>query len=160
MSTRLQTCALAGALLFVVALTGLFRAGAAEAFSVPPEGWGAAYERAAIEYWGGEATHCASTHVEFESSEPLGHRLAEGEGRVLGRATIADEPGQECQMFIAPMRGDSIYFRCILFAHEYGHWIGHPDSPDTSGRSVAAEVLGSYTYDPPCRRLVESVHAG
>jgi hypothetical protein len=146
--------------MFAFAFTGLARAGAADAFSAPPEGWGVAYERAAVEYWGEVATRCASTSVEFESSVPLSHQLDQEEGRALGRATVAEAPGQECRMYIAPMRGDSIYFRCILFAHEYGHWLGYPDDPSDSSRSVTAEILGSYTYDPPCRRLVAAVRAG
>ena len=159
MSTRLRNCAIVGALLFFVAVAGLVRASGAEAFKAPPEGWGVAYERAAVEYWGERATRCASTSVEFESSVPLSHQLNQEEGRALGRATVAETPGEECQMYIAPMRGDSIYFRCILFAHEYGHWLGHPDDPSDSSTSVTAEILGSYTYDPPCRRLVAAVHA-
>jgi hypothetical protein len=146
--------------MFVVAFIGLVRAGEAEAVSAPPEGWGVAYERAALEYWGERPTQCASTSVQFESSVPLGHRLEQVEGRALGRATVAEAPGQECQMYIAPMRGDSIYLRCVLFAHEYGHWLGYPDDPSDSSRSVTAEILGSYTYDPPCRRLVAAVRAG
>jgi hypothetical protein len=146
--------------MFVLAFTGLVRAGEAEAVSAPPEGWGVAYERAAVEYWGERATRCASASVQFESSVPLSHQLEQEEGRALGRATVAEAPGEECRMYIAPMRGDSIYLRCILFAHEYGHWLGYPDDPSDSSRSVTAEILGSYTYDPPCRRLVAAVRAG
>jgi hypothetical protein len=126
----------------------------AHALTTPPGGWGAAYERAAIEYWGQAATNCSSTSVEFDSPLPEQHRLNQREGPVLGRATIADGPGSHCQMWIAPLPGQGIYFRCILFAHEYGHWIGHPDSPTDPRHSVRAELLGNYTEDAPCRRLV------
>jgi hypothetical protein len=129
----------------------------AEALTPPPEGWGVAYEQAAIEYWGEEATHCATTSVTFGSPLPQLHRLDQAEGLVLARATVAADPGTDCQMWIAPLEGRGIYFRCILFAHEYGHWIGHPDDPTDPRRSVRAELLGSYTQDAPCRDLVASV---
>jgi hypothetical protein len=63
-------------------------------------------------------------------------------------------------MWIAPMQGRGIYFRCVLFAHEYGHWLGYPDSSSDPWRSVSAELLGSYTVDAPCHRLVAAVRAG
>jgi hypothetical protein len=129
----------------------------AEALTPPPEGWGAAYERAAIEYWGEASTRCASASVSFDSPLPEGHHLVRGEGMILGRATIASAPGLHCQMWIAPLHGRGIYFRCILFAHEYGHWIGHPDNPTDPRDSVGAELLGSYTRDGPCRQLVARV---
>ncbi len=147
-------------LLVVIALlacAGLSQASRANALTPPPEGWGAAYEQAAIEYWGEEATHCATTSVTFESSLPELSRLAEREGPVLGRSTIAVAPGADCQMWIAPLEGRGVYFRCILFAHEYGHWIGHPDDPTDPRQSVRAELLGEYTEDGPCRDLVARV---
>lgn len=126
----------------------------ASALTPPPEGWGAAYERAAIEYWGEPASRCATTDVTWDSPLPERHRLDQRAGPVLGRATITAVPGGPCQMWIAPLRGRGIYFRCVLFAHEYGHWIGHPDSPSDPRDSVRAELLGEYTHDAPCRRLV------
>ncbi len=146
--------------MLVALLFGFAHAGEARADVAPAEGWGAAYERAAVEYWGESATRCGSTTVDFDSSLPLAHRLEQGRGRVLGRATVAEAPGGHCYMWIAPLAGRGIYFRCVLFAHEYGHWLGHPDSPGDPRRSVTAELLGSYTVDAPCRRLVKSVRAG
>jgi hypothetical protein len=156
MSTRLLTRALGGTLLVLVTLTVLARAGDADALVPPPEGWGAAYERAAIEYWGETPTRCANTDIEFNSELPLRQRLDQREGPVLGQATITSAPGQQCQMWLAPMQEEGIYFRCILFAHEYGHWLGHPDDPSDPRESVLAELLGSYTRDEPCRDLVKA----
>jgi hypothetical protein len=133
------------------------RAAEADAYAPPPEGWGAAYERAAIEYWGQDTTRCDGATVDFESSLPLAHELEQGGGQVLGRATVAEAPGVPCDMWIAPLHGRGIYFRCVLFGHEYGHWLGYDDSASVSPRSVAAELLGEYTIDPPCHRLVEAV---
>jgi hypothetical protein len=148
------------ALLFVALILGFAHVGAANAEAAPPpEGWGAAYERAAVEYWGETATRCEGSTVDFESSLPLAHRLEQGEGRVLGRATVAEAPGGHCYMWIAPLPGRGVYFRCVLFAHEYGHWLGYPDSSGDPSRSVAAELLGEYTVDAPCHRLVEAVRA-
>jgi hypothetical protein len=158
-STRLHIAALTSALLFVALLLGFAHAGAANAEAAPPEGWGVAYERAAVEYWGETATRCEGSAIDFDSSLPLAHRLAQGEGRVLGRATVAEAPGGHCEMWIAPLPGRGIYFRCVLFAHEYGHWLGYPDSPSDPSSSVAAELLGEYTVDAPCHRLVEAVQA-
>ena len=62
-------------------------------------------------------------------------------------------------MWIAPLAHRSIYFRCVLFAHEYGHWLGYGDSPSDPPRSVSAELLGEYTVDAPCHRLVKAVRA-
>lgn len=160
MSTRLHTAALTSALSFVALLLVFAHVGAANAEAAPPpEGWGAAYERAAVEYWGETATRCEGSTVSFDSSLPLAHRLEQGEGRVLGRATVAEAPGGHCYMWIAPLPGRGVYFRCVLFAHEYGHWLGYPDSPSDPSRSVAAELLGEYTVDAPCHRLVETVRA-
>ena len=158
-STRLHTAALTSALLFVALLLVFVRVGEASAAAPPAEGWGAAYERAAVEYWGETATRCEGSSIDFESSAPLAHRLEQGGGRVLGRATVAEAAGAHCSMWIAPMQGRGIYFRCVLFAHEYGHWLGHPDNPSDPARSVAAELLGEYTVDAPCHRLVETVRA-
>jgi hypothetical protein len=146
--------ALVSALTVLAAFGALALASRAHALTAPPGGWGAAYEQAAIEYWGEEATRCTSTSVEFDSPLPEQHRLSEREGRVLGRATIAAGPGSHCQMWIAPLPGEGIYFRCVLFAHEYGHWIGHADSPADPRYSVRAELLSEETRDAPCRRLV------
>jgi hypothetical protein len=143
--------------LFVTLLFAFAQAGAASAEAAPTEGWGAAYERAAVEYWGEDATRCANSTVDFDSQLPLAHRLEQGEGRVLGRATVTEVPGGSCNMWIAPLSGRGVYFRCVLFAHEYGHWLGHPDSASDPWRSVSAELLGGYTVDAPCHRLVESV---
>ncbi len=140
------------ALLFGVAALG--QAARASALTPPPEGWGAAYERAAVEYWGEPTTRCASTSVTFNSPLPESHRLDQREGPVLGRATIADVPGGHCEMWIAPLPGRGIYFRCVLFAHEYGHWIGLPDDPADPPDSVSAELLGPDTHDAPCQSLV------
>jgi hypothetical protein len=155
MSLPLPRGLLAGvlALLGGLAILGPARA---EALTPPPEGWGAAYERAAVEYWGEEATRCATTSVSFDSPVPEQSRLNQGEGPVLGRATIASAAGIHCAMWIAPLPGHGIYFRCVLFAHEYGHWIGHPDNPADPRDSVRAELLGPFTRDDPCRRLVEA----
>jgi hypothetical protein len=139
------------ALFLGAALLGPSRA---RALTPPPEGWGAAYERAAVEYWGEPASRCATASVAFDSPVPEQHRLAQEEGPVLGRATIAVASGDRCQMYIAPLPGRGIYFRCILFAHEYGHWIGHPDNPADPRGSVRSELLGEYTDDGPCRRLL------
>lgn len=136
------------------------RAAEADAIAPPPEGWGAAYQRAAVEYWGETPARCASTSVDFDSRLPLAHGLEQGGGRALGRATVAEGPGGQCGMWIAPLRGRGIYFRCVLFAHEYGHWLGHGDSPSDPWRSVTAELLGGYTVDAPCHRLVAAVRAG
>lgn len=159
MSTRLHPVALGGVLLIVALLLGLARVGAASADVAPPEGWGAAYERAAVEYWG-EATRCEGTTVDFDSPLPLAYRLEQGGGRVLARATVNEASGGHCYMWIAPLPGRGVYFRCVLFAHEYGHWLGHPDSPGDPRRSVSAELLGEYTVDAPCHDLVEAVAAG
>ncbi len=145
--------------MFVALLFAFARVGEAGAETAPPEGWGAAYERAAVEYWGETATRCEGSTVDFDSSLPLAHRLEQGGGRVLGRATVAEAPGH-CFMWIAPLPGRGIYFRCVLFAHEYGHWLGYPDSPSDPTQSVAAELLGEYTVDAPCHRLVETVLKG
>jgi hypothetical protein len=145
--------------LFVALLFAFAHVGEASAAAAPPEGWGAAYEQAAAEYWGETATRCEGTTVDFESSLPLAHRLEQGGGRVLGRATVAEASGGKCEMWIAPMTGRGVYFRCVLFAHEYGHWLGYPDSPSDASQSVAAELLGEYTVDAPCHRLVETVRA-
>jgi hypothetical protein len=146
--------------LFVALFFAFAHVGAANAEAAPPpEGWGAAYERAAVEYWGETATRCEGSTVTFESPLPLAHRLEQGEGRVLGRATVAEASGGHCYMWIAPLPGRGVYFRCVLFAHEYGHWLGYPDSPSDPSRSVAAELLGEYTVDAPCHRLVETVRA-
>jgi hypothetical protein len=158
-STRLHTAALTSALSLVALLFAFAHVGAASAEAPPPEGWGAAYERAAVEYWGETATRCEGTSIDFESSLPLAHRLEQGGGRVLGRATVAEAPGSHCSMWIAPLPGRGVYFRCVLFAHEYGHWLGYPDSPSDPSKSVAAELLGEYTVDAPCHRLVETVRA-
>jgi hypothetical protein len=158
-STRLHTAALTSALSFVAVLLTFAHVGEASAAATPPEGWGAAYERAAVEYWGETATRCEGTSIDFESSLPLAHRLEQGGGRVLGRATVAEASGGQCEMWIAPLPGRGIYFRCVLFAHEYGHWLGHPDNPSDPSKSVAAELLGEYTVDAPCHRLVETVGA-
>jgi hypothetical protein len=158
-STRLHPLALAGALLLLAALAGLARAGAADA-APPPEGWGAAYERAALEYWGEAPTGCEGTSVTFDSPIPLAHRLRQGGGQVLGRATVASASDPHCYMWIAPLKGRGIYFRCILFAHEYGHWLGYGDESATPWRSVRAELLGNYTRDEPCRRLVAEARSG
>jgi hypothetical protein len=158
-STRLHTAALASALSFVALLFAFAHVGEAGAEAPPAEGWGGAYERAAVEYWGETATRCDGTTVDFNSSLPLAHRLAQGEGRVLAQATVAEAPGAHCEMWIAPLPGRGLYFRCVLFAHEYGHWLGYPDSPSDPSKSVAAELLGGYTVDPPCHRLVETVRA-
>jgi hypothetical protein len=157
---RLHTAALACALSLAAVLLGLARADVAAAYAPPPEGWGAAYERAAIEYWGEETTRCEHTTITFDSQVPLAHKLEEGEGPVLGRATVTTAPGGHCYLWIAPLHGRGIYFRCILFAHEYGHWLGHDDSPEDPWRSVSAELLGEYTEDAPCRQLVAEVRAG
>ena len=157
-STRIHTAVLTSAT-FVALLFGFAHAGVASAAAAPPEGWGVAYERAAVEYWGETATRCEGSTIDFDSSLPLTHQLEQGGGRVLGRATVAEAPGSDCSMWIAPLRGRGIYFRCVLFAHEYGHWLGYPDSPSDPSRSVAAELLGEYTVDAPCHRLVESVRA-
>jgi hypothetical protein len=148
--------ALVSALTVLAAFGALALASRAHALTAPPGGWGIAYERAAIEYWGETATRCASTSVEFDSAFPEQHRLDQREGRVLGRATIAAGPGSHCQMWIAPLPGQGIYFRCVLFAHEYGHWIGHADNPTDPRDSVRAELLSEETRDAPCRRLVEA----
>ena len=148
---------LVAAVTLLAGLGVLGQASRADALMPPPEGWGAAYERAAIEYWGEAPTLCASTSVTFDSPLPESHHLVQEEGLVLGRATITSAPGVHCQMWIAPLHGRGIYFRCVLFAHEYGHWIGHPDDPADPADSVSAEVLGSYTRDAPCHRLVASV---
>lgn len=145
--------------MFVALLLGFAHVGAASAEAAPPEGWGVAYERAAVEYWGETATRCEGTTVEFNSQLPLAHQLVQGEGRVLAQATVAEASGGHCNMWIAPLPGRGLYFRCVLFAHEYGHWLGHPDSPGDPSRSVASELLGAYTVDPPCHRLVETVRA-
>jgi hypothetical protein len=158
-STRLHPAVLAVALVLAAFFFAFVRAGEADALAPPADGWGAAYERAAVEYWGETATRCEGTTVDFESSLPLAHRLEQGEGRVLGRATVAEAPGGQCEMWIAPLPGRGIYFRCVLFAHEYGHWLGYPDSPSDPSQSVAAELLGEYTVDAPCHRLVETVRA-
>jgi hypothetical protein len=158
-STRLHPAVLAATLVLAAFFFAFVRAGEADALAPPADGWGAAYERAAVEYWGETATRCEGTTVDFESSLPLAHRLEQGEGRVLGRATVAEAPGGQCEMWIAPLPGRGIYFRCVLFAHEYGHWLGYPDSPSDPSQSVAAELLGEYTVDAPCHRLVETVRA-
>jgi hypothetical protein len=158
-STRLHPAVLAAALVLAAFFFAFVRAGEADALAPPADGWGAAYERAAVEYWEETATRCEGTTVDFESSLPLAHRLEQGEGRVLGRATVAEAPGGQCEMWIAPLPGRGIYFRCVLFAHEYGHWLGYPDSPSDPSQSVAAELLGEYTVDAPCHRLVETVRA-
>jgi hypothetical protein len=146
--------------LFVALFFAFAHAGEASAAAAPPpEGWGAAYERAAVEYWGETATRCEGSTIDFDSQLPLAHRLEQGGGRVLGRATVAEAPGGQCEMWIAPLPGRGIYFRCVLFAHEYGHWLGYPDSPSDPSKSVAAELLGEYTVDAPCHRLVETVRA-
>jgi hypothetical protein len=145
--------------LFVALFFGFAHVGAASAEAAPPEGWGVAYERAAVEYWGETATRCEGTTVDFESSLPLAHRLEQRGGRVLGRATVAEASGGKCEMWIAPMTGRGVYFRCVLFAHEYGHWLGYPDSSSDPSQSVAAELLGEYTVDAPCHQLVETVRA-
>lgn len=145
---------LLGAVALLSSAAGLTQADRASALTPPPEGWGAAYERAAIEYWGESTTRCASTSVDFDSPLPERHRLDQRDGPVLGRATITFVPGGHCGMWIAPLHGRGIYFRCVLFAHEYGHWIGHPDDPADPRHSVRAELLGPDTRDPPCRRLV------
>jgi len=159
-STRLHPTVLAAALVLAAVVFGFVRAAEADALAPPAEGWGVAYERAAVEYWGEEPTRCASTSVDFDSQLPLAHRLEQGGGQVLGRATVAEVPGGPCSMWIAPLPGRSIYFRCVLFAHEYGHWLGYDDSRDAPRRSVTAELLGGYTVDPPCHRLVAAVRAG
>ncbi len=145
--------------MLVALLFAFAHAGEASAAAPPPEGWGVAYERAAVEYWGETATRCEGSTIDFESQLPLAHRLEQGEGRVLGRATVAEAPGGHCYMWIAPLSGRGVYFRCVLFAHEYGHWLGHPDNPSDPTKSVAAELLGEYTVDAPCHRLVETVRA-
>jgi hypothetical protein len=157
-STRFQPAVLAAALVLAASLFGFAGAGEADA-APPPEGWGAAYERAAVEYWGEAPTRCSSTSVDFDSQLPLAHRLEQGGGRVLAQATLAEAPGGSCSMWIAPLPGRGTYFRCVLFAHEYGHWLGHPDSASDPSRSVAAELLGEYTVDAPCHRLVETVRS-
>ncbi len=159
MSTRLHNAALTSALLFVALLFAFVHVGEAGAEAPPAEGWGAAYERAAVEYWGEMATGCEGSSVTFDSKLPLAHRLEQGGGRVLGRATVTEAPGGHCEMWIAPLPGRGIYFRCVLFAHEYGHWLGYPDNPSDPSKSVAAELLGEYTVDAPCHRLVETVRA-
>jgi hypothetical protein len=148
---------LIGTLALLAGLGVLGRATRADALTPPPEGWGAAYERAAVEYWGEATTRCASASITFDSPLPESHHLVQEDGRVLGQATITYASGVHCQMWIAPLYGLGIYFRCVLFAHEYGHWIGHPDDPADPRDSVGAELLGSYTRDAPCRRLVASV---
>jgi hypothetical protein len=158
-STRFHPAVLSGAFVLAAFLFAFAHAGDAIADETPPEGWGAAYERAAVEYWGETATRCEGSTIDFDSSLPLAHRLEQGEGRVLGRATVAEAPGGHCYMWIAPLPGRGIYFRCVLFAHEYGHWLGYPDSPSDPSRSVAAELLGEYTVDAPCHRLVETVRS-
>ncbi len=160
MSTRLHPAVLAAAFVLAAFFFAFVRAGDADAVAPPAEGWGAAYERAAVEYWGEAPTRCESTSVDFDSQLPLAHRLEQAGGRVLGRATVAEAPGAQCHMWIAPLPDRGIYFRCVLFAHEYGHWLGYPDSPSDPSRSVAAELLGEYTVDAPCRRLVAEVRAG
>jgi hypothetical protein len=158
-STRLHPAVLSGAFVLAAFLFAFAHAGEANADATPPEGWGAAYERAAVEYWGEAATRCENSTVTFDSPSPLAHRLEQGDGRVLGRATVAEAPGGHCYMWIAPLPGRGVYFRCVLFAHEYGHWLGYPDSPSDPSQSVAAELLGEYTVDAPCHRLVETVRA-
>jgi hypothetical protein len=142
--------------LLLAGVIALLLGGAARASALtpPPEGWGTAYERAAIEYWGEPASRCSTTSVTWDSPVPEQNRLSQQEGPVLGRATITNSVGGHCQMFIAPLEGRGIYFRCILFAHEYGHWIGHADDPADPRDSVRSELLGEYTHDEPCRRLV------
>jgi hypothetical protein len=159
MPTRSRIVVPGGLLSLVAVLSALFGVGTATAYAPPGEGWGAAYERAAVEYWGEEATRCEGTDVSFDSPVPAMHQLEQGEGRALGRATVASSSGQ-CYMWIAPLEGRGIYFRCILFAHEYGHWLGHADSPADPWRSVTAELLGEYTQDLPCHRLVAAVRSG
>src|SRR6201999_13962 len=111
-SARLHPLVLCGALLAAFLLV-FVRAGEADAFAPPPEGWGAAYERAAGEYWGEDATRGDATTRDFDSSLPLTHRLEQGGGQVLGRATVAEGPDEQCQMWIAPLPHRSIYFRCV-----------------------------------------------
>lgn len=147
-------------MLIVALLLGFGRAAEAGADVAPPEGWGVAYERAAIEYWGEVTTRCEAATVDFDSELPLAHRLEQGGGRVLGRATVAEAPGGHCFMWIAPLNGRGIYFRCVLFAHAYGHWLGHADSPTDPWRSVSVELLGEYTVDAPCHRLVAAARTG
>jgi hypothetical protein len=144
----------------VAFLFAFAHAAEANADTAPAEGWGAAYERAAVEYWGEATTRCEGSDVTFDSPLPLAHRLEQGGGRVLARATVAEAAGAHCYMWIAPLPGRGIYFRCVLFAHEYGHWLGYPDSPSDPSQSVAAELLGEYTVDAPCHRLVETVRSG
>ena len=143
-----------GVLALAAGLVALAPVAPASALTPPPQGWGAAYEGAAIAYWGEEATRCTTTSVTFDSSLPERHRLAQIDGRVLGRATVTSTPGTDCHMWLAPLGNHGVYFRCVLFAHEYGHWIGLPDNPNDPWRSVSAELLGNYTRDLPCRELV------
>jgi hypothetical protein len=159
-SNRLHPVVLAAALVLAAFSFACVRAGEADALAPPADGWGAAYERAAVEYWGEAPTRCASTSVDFNSQLPLAHRLEQGGGRVLAQATVAEAPGGRCDMWIAPLPGRGVYFRCVLFAHEYGHWLGYGDSPSDPSRSVAAELLGEYTVDAPCHSLVAAVGSG
>lgn len=122
--------------------------------ATPEGGWGQAYERAAIEYWHETPTSCTSESFHWDSPGPEKRTAALADTPVLGRANVTEGKPVPCNMWVAPLPGYGVYFRCILFAHEFGHWLGRYDEPSNPKRSVAYELLGSYTKDPPCRRLV------
>lgn len=142
-------------LLILLFLLG-FDAGRSSAATLnpPPGGWGAAYYKAAIEYWHGPTTRCFSESIHWDSPYPEKRWAALEHTKVLGVATVTYAPGHHCNMWLAPLAGYGVYFRCVLFAHEYGHWKGHPDNPSDPWWSVKYELLGEYTHDRPCRELV------
>jgi hypothetical protein len=147
--------------LFVILACMIWAGTSNAAVTAPPEGWGNAYMRAALEYWHQPATRCADTEISFDDPRPLSFTTdaqREAGERILGRATVTTGDDQRCYMWIAPLRGFGIYFRCVLFAHEFGHWLGFPDSPADPRTDVRAEMLGNYTHDSACRRLVRRVH--
>ncbi len=129
--------------------------------TAPPEGWHRAYESAAMEYWHGQKPRdCTSHRVHWNSAIPGRFTAYLAETAVLGYATLT-YPGEPtaCNMWVAPLGRFDVYFRCVLYAHEYGHWLGHGDEPSTPETSVRYELLGNYTHDAPCRRLASRTHA-
>lgn len=132
----------------------------ADAVTPPPQGWGNAYQQAAYEYWGERPTACASTYVEWDSTVPATHGTVSNGTPVLGYATLATQMGIRCTMYVAPLDGMGLFFRCVLYAHEYGHWLGWPDNASDPYNAVVAEVLGPYTIDQPCAELVERAYTG
>lgn len=154
---RKETLKTIAAMLFLLAAFG-FAGGCdrADAAVTPPSvGWGAAYQQAATEYYAGyEPGLCGAYVVEWDSPRP-----AERDPSYAGFATQPAQHMPECDIAIGPTKGEGVYYRCIIYAHEYGHTLGLGHSSNVHDVMYYAPSA-MYTFDKPCAELVKRVQSG